>query len=183
MRLSRIILPVGLSVLLVSFAASAQRRKSRVASSTKPAPVKPVVKPINTDDLKALISKQKDKPLLLNFWATWCDPCRDEFPDLVKIDGEFRPQSLDFVTVSLDEMTELTTGVPKFLVQMKATMPTFLLNVTDPEPAIDAVDPKWQGDLPATFLYNEKGEVVFKHFGRVDTAELRTAIEKAVKKS
>lgn len=183
MRLSRTILPVGLSILLVSFAAPAQRRKSRAASSTKPAPVKPVVKPINTDDLKALISKQKDKPLLVNFWATWCDPCRDEFPDLVKIDSEFRPQSLDFVTVSLDEMTELATGVPKFLVQMKATMPTFLLNVTDPEPAINAVDPKWQGDLPATFLYNEKGEVVFKHFGRVDTAALRTAIEKLVKKS
>lgn len=182
MRFPRILLPVGLSILLVSFAASAQKRKSRVASSTKPAPVKPVVKPINTDELKAFIAKQKDKPLLINFWATWCDPCRDEFPDLVKIDGEFRPQSLDFVTVSLDDMTELTTAVPKFLAEMKATMPTFLLNVTDPEPAINAVDPKWQGDLPATFLYNEKGEIVFKHFGRVDTAELRAAIGKLLGK-
>ena len=62
-------------------------------------------------------------------------------------------------------------------------MPAYLLNVSDPEPAINLVDPNWRGDLPATFLYNEKGEVVYKHFGRVDTAELREAIEKVVKKA
>jgi hypothetical protein len=100
----------------------------------------------------------------------------------VKIRQDYQPQALDFFTVSLDDMTEIKNGVPKFLESMKATMPAYLLNVSDPEPAINAVDPKWQGDLPATFLYNEKGEVVFKHFGRVNTAELRQAIEKVVKK-
>ena len=187
MRASRLILLVLLIVLLASFAVPAQNRKSRTARQARPAIVKAAapalnVEPINVEGLKTLISKQKAKPLLVNFWATWCDPCRDEFPDLVKIDGEFRPQSLDFVTVSLDEMSELNTSVPKFLAQMKATMPAYLLNATEPEPAINAVDPKWQGDLPATFLYNEKGEIVFKHFGRVNTAELREAIERLVKK-
>jgi hypothetical protein len=42
------------------------------------------------------------------------------------------------------------------------------------------VDPKWSGALPATFLYDAKGEVVFKHFGRFNTAELRDAIQKLV---
>jgi thiol-disulfide isomerase/thioredoxin len=139
------------------------------------------VEPIDTAGLKDLISKPKDKPLLVNFWATYCDPCRDEFPDLVKVDSDFRPKSLDFVTVSLDDVTDIKTTVPKFLAQMKATMPAYLLNVTDPEPAINAVDPKWQGDLPATFLYNAKGEIVFKAFGRVNTAALREAIERLAK--
>ena len=40
-------------------------------------------------------------------------------------------------------------------------MPAYLLNVSDPEPAIDLIDPRWQGSLPATFLYNEKGEMVY----------------------
>jgi hypothetical protein len=44
------------------------------------------------------------------------------------------------------------------------------------------VDRKWRGDLPATYLYNEKGEVVYKHIGRVNIAELREAIDKVVKK-
>ena len=178
MRLRQTLLPVGFCILLLSLAAPAQRTKRRVARPAKP----PVVAPLNTDELKGLLAKEKLKPLLVNFWATWCDPCRDEFPDLVKIDSEYRPKSLDFVTVSLDEATEIKTEVPRFLAKMKATMPAYLLTASDPEPAINAVDPQWQGDLPATFLYNEKGEVVFKHFGRVDATELRAAIEKVVKK-
>ena len=182
MRLSRIFLTAGLSVLLISFAVPAQRKTNGTARLAQPAVASVNIETINLDGLKTLITKQKDRPLLVNFWATWCIPCRDEFPDLVKIDGEFRSKGLDFVTVSLDDVSDIKTGVPKFLTEMKATMPAYLLDVKDPEPAINAVDPKWQGDLPATFLYNEKGEVAFKHFGRVDTAELREAIQKLVKK-
>ena len=183
MRISRLTLVVAFIVLLVYLTVPGQEtvRTVRVAKST-PAPAMPTeVEPIDTAGLKDLISKAKDKPLLVNFWATYCDPCRDEFPDLVKVDRDFRPKSLDFVTVSLDDMSDIKTTVPQFLAQMKATMPAYLLNVTDPEPAINAVDPKWQGDLPATFLYNAKGEIVFKAFGRVNTAALREAIERLAK--
>ena len=180
MRFSHNLLSVGLIVLLASFAVPAQR-KSRTARRAKPAPAKVSVEAINTDALKVLIAKPKDKPLLVSFWATWCDPCRDEFPDLVKIDKDYRPQSLDFVTISLDEVADIKTSVPAFLSQMKATMPAYLLDVKDPEPAINAVDPRWQGDLPATFLYNVKGEIIYKHVGRVNTVELREAIEKLIK--
>ena len=174
MRFTKAILPITLCILLVSLAAPAQRYKGRAA---KP---RPVVSPIDTDGLKGLLTQQRERPLLVNFWATFCDPCRDEFPDLVKIDKDYRPRSLDFVTVSLDDMTDIKTSVPEFLDKMKATMPAYLLNASDPEPAINLVDARWQGDLPATFLFNEKGEVVYKHIGRVNTAELRAAIEKVV---
>lgn len=180
MSFTKAILPLTLCVLLVSFAAPAQKRKGRSAHPQKPAPV--VVTPIDTEALKGLLSQQRQKPLLVNFWATYCDPCRDEFPDLVKIDKDYRSQSLEFFTVSLDDMSDIKTEVPKFLDLMKATMPAYLLNVNDPEPAINMVDQRWRGDLPATFLYNEKGEVVYKHIGRVNTAELREAIDKVVKK-
>jgi len=180
MRFTRIVIPVALCILLLGFAAPAQRKKGY---SRKPKTPLPVVSAIDTEALKGLITQQRERPLLVNFWATFCDPCRDEFPDLVKIDKDYRPQSLDFVTVSLDDIDQLKTDVPKFLSSMKATMPAYLLNVSDPEPAINFIDRRWQGDLPATYLYNEKGEVVYRHIGRVNTAELREAIEKAVKKS
>lgn len=178
MRFTKAIIPITLCILAVSFAtlvAPAQKYKGRAA--------KPVaVSPIDTEGLKGLLTQQRERPLLVNFWATFCDPCRDEFPDLVKIDKDYRPRSLEFVTVSLDDMTDIKTSVPEFLDKMKATMPAYLLNATDPEPAINLVDKRWQGDLPATFLYNEKGELVFRHIGRVNTAELRAAIEKVVSK-
>ena len=178
----RSLISISLCLLFVSFAAPAQKRKRGAAETTpdKSAAV-PVVAELNTESLKALLTQHKQRPLLVNFWATWCDPCRDEFPELVKLDAEFRPRALDFVTVSLDDVQAIKTDVPKFLTDMKATMPAYLLNVPDPEPAINIVDPKWQGDLPATFLYNANGEVIYKRFGRVDAAELRAAIEKATK--
>ncbi|HKG77984.1 MAG TPA: TlpA disulfide reductase family protein [Pyrinomonadaceae bacterium] len=179
MRFSKAIIPVALCIFFVSLAAPAQYRKGRAAKQRKPVAV---VSAIDTEALKGLLTQQRQLPLLVNFWATFCDPCRDEFPDLVKIDKDYRPHALEFVTVSLDDVSEIKNEVPKFLDSMKATMPAYLLDASDPEPAINLVDRKWRGDLPATFLYNDKGEVVYRHIGRVNTAELREAIEKVVKK-
>ena len=179
MRFSKAIIPVALCIFFVSLAVPAQYRKGRAAKQPKPVAV---VSAIDTEALKGLLTQQRQLPLLVNFWATFCDPCRDEFPDLVKIDKDYRPHALEFVTVSLDDVSEIKNEVPKFLDSMKATMPAYLLDASDPEPAINLVDRKWRGDLPATFLYNDKGEVVYRHIGRVNTAELREAIEKVVKK-
>ena len=135
---------------------------------------------IDLDGLKKILQRDpKDtRPLLVNFWATWCDSCREEFPDLVKLDNDYRTKGLNFLAVSLDELSDIKSAVPQFLKEMKATMPVVLLNVKDPEPAIKIVDPTWDGQLPATFLYDNQGKIVFKHFGRIQPLELRAAIDK-----
>lgn len=178
-RLITMLLAVGLSTVLLSgFAASAQSR-NRKPDAAKPAVA---VKEINKQSLEALLKREASnpRPLLINFWATWCDPCREEFPDLVKIDRHYRPKGLDFVAVSLDDLADIKTEVPKFLRQMQATMPAYLLNVPDPELAINVIDPAWSGALPATFLYDAQGQVVFKRFGRVNPEELRAALDKVM---
>lgn len=146
-------------------------------------PAKPAeIREIDLDGLKKLLQREpKDtRPLLINFWATWCDPCREEFPDLVKIDADYGAKKLNLVAVSLDDVSDLAKAVPQFLKEMKATMPVVLLNVNDPEPAIKSVDASWDGQLPATFLYDKDGRVIFKHFGRIPPAELRAAIDKEI---
>jgi thiol-disulfide isomerase/thioredoxin len=140
------------------------------------------VREIDLEGLKKILQRDpKDtRPLLINFWATWCDGCREEFPDLVQIDNDYRKKGLNFVSVSLDDITDIKTRVPDFLKEMKAQMTVVLLNVNDPEPAIHAVDDKWDGALPATYLYDKDGRVVFKYFGRIKPAELRSAIDKLI---
>ncbi len=140
------------------------------------------IRQINLEGLKKLIvtDSRNPQPILINFWATWCDPCREEFPDLVKIDTDYRAKKLNFVAVSLDDVEDLKSTVPKFLKEMHASMPVVLLNVNDPEPAIKAIDTAWDGQLPATFLYDREGKVVFKHFGRINAEELRGALDKAI---
>jgi len=146
-------------------------------SDFAPPPIE--VREIDFDGLKKILQRDpKDtRPLLINFWATWCDGCREEFPDLVKIDNYYRDK-VNFISISLDDVAEIKTTVPEFLMKMKAQMPVVLLNVKDPEPAIKAVDATWDGALPATYLYDKDGKVVFKYFGAIKPAELRSAIDR-----
>lgn len=180
LRRRSILLALSLIVLLLGSAASAQSRRKGGARARVSSAHPVAVKAIDLEALKAVLNRDSGRPLLVNFWATWCDPCREEFPDLVKIDADYRAKGLDFIIISLDDVVELKTGVPKFLRGMKAKMPSYLLNVSDPEPAIKMVDPQWSGALPGTILYNGKGEIVFKHFGRVNANDLRVAIDKEV---
>jgi thiol-disulfide isomerase/thioredoxin len=126
---------------------------------TAPTGTKPVVKQINEVALKPLL-KPRGRPLLVNFWATWCDPCRDEFPDLVKLDAEYKGK-IDFITISLDFPEDLNTKVPQFLSSMKASMPTYLLVTPDETAAISSVYREWQGGLPFTILYDQQGNAAY----------------------
>src|SRR5437762_12020146 len=148
MMLRSLLFFCALSAALLVFAAPRQSTAAGAATID-------TVRQIDLEGLKKLLQRDpKDtRPLLVNFWATWCDPCREEFPELVKVDGDYRDKGLNFVAISLDDITDIKTAVPKFLTEMKAKMPVMLLNVSDPEPAIKVVDANWDGQLPATFLY------------------------------
>jgi thiol-disulfide isomerase/thioredoxin len=153
-----------------------QKKSAKTTSSAT------VVREVDVAGLKKLLSREgkSGRPLLINFWATWCEPCRAEFPDLVKIDDEYHGRGLEFIAVSLDEVSEINTTVPQFLKEMRARMPAYLLNTTEPEAAIQFVDPKWSGTLPATFLFDAQGKVIFNHKGRIKPEELRSAINTVI---
>ena len=160
---------------------SATAKRHRKSMSVEGATAKPVVREVDAEGLKKLLAREATppaRPLLINFWASWCGPCREEFPDLVRIDADYRTRGLDFILISVDDVSEINSAVPQFLQEMRATMPTYLLNTPEPEAAISAVDPTWAGELPATFLFDARGQLIFKHMGRVDPTELRQALDK-----
>ena len=165
--------------LLLALPAAAQRKTAHKTRGTSQAPF--TARAVNAEEMQALLKRDGSRPLLVNYWATWCDPCRDEFPELVKIDKDYRAKGLDFIAITLDDLADIKTAVPRFLRMMNARMPVYLLNVADPEPTINSIDPRWGGALPATFLYDNNGQVVYKHFGRVNTPELRAAIDRLVR--
>src|SRR5687767_14444729 len=88
-----------------------------------------VTKKISAAELKALAKSANKQPVLINFWATWCGPCRVEFPELVKIDRDYRAKNLNFRIVSVDDFAVIDTRVPEFLEQYEATMPSYLINL------------------------------------------------------
>lgn len=172
MNLKRLSATLLLSAALLTTVAAVAAQKSVVA--TLPLAPAPVVKQIDITALKTLV-KPNNKPLLINFWATWCDPCREEFPDLVKIDGEYRGK-IDFIAISLDDLAEINRDVPKFLSGMKAEMPAYLLKTPDENAAIGAVSTEWKGGLPFTILFDEKGGVSYFRQGKINVETVRSKI-------
>jgi thiol-disulfide isomerase/thioredoxin len=175
---------VFLIILCAFFSLTNSCAQTKNTAQKSPAETKPraanLQRVTQVDDAKIKqLLKPSGKPLLVNFWATWCGPCREEFPDLVKIDAEYRGK-IDFITVSLDFIEEINTGVPKFLSEMKAEMPTYLLTSADENTLISSITKDWSGALPFTILYNEKGEITYLRQGKVNHETLKGEIEKTL---
>jgi thiol-disulfide isomerase/thioredoxin len=171
------IFPAAFLVLLLFLTpqTSAQSNIEKSINSGKLTSGQTVVQ-IDVEGLKKLL-KPKGRPLLINFWATWCPPCTEEFPDLVKLDQEYRGR-VDFITVSLDDLADIKTDVPKFLDDMRSQMPAYLLHTPKESAAIALVSRDWAGNLPMTVLYDADGKQVYSRMGKIRLDPLRENIVK-----
>lgn len=99
------------------------------------------------------------KVVLINVWASWCEPCREELPALVRLRNEVAPQGVEIVLVSAD-FDKTTDELVSFLAQYGIDFPTYLKTERDAE-FIAALDPEWSGAIPASFLYVDGQAVDF----------------------
>ncbi len=106
-----------------------------------------------------LRAQHRGRVLLVNFWATWCEPCREEFPGLVRLDQAYRARGLSIVTISMDE-PEAVPAVQKFLKTQGAEFGSYRRNFRDFAALVDSINPRWGGGIPATFLYDRQGRLV-----------------------
>ncbi|MGH7595854.1 MAG: TlpA disulfide reductase family protein [bacterium] len=119
-----------------------------------------LVRPIDETGLQQLIAPARGKVVLLNFWATWCEPCVEEFPALMKIAQQFQPQGLKIIFVSIDELEDIEGKVLPFLKAQGVAFRTYIKRTKDDEAFINAIDEKWSGAIPATFIYDTNGTLV-----------------------
>jgi thiol-disulfide isomerase/thioredoxin len=134
---------------------------------------------LNQESYPKLVASHKGKILLVDFWATWCVPCRAEMPKLVKLSDGLRAKGLDFVTVSADE-ADKEQAAYKFLMQNGVGAPFFWAKLTDAEKEkfYDSVDTKWSGEMPAIFIYDRFGKRVKSFLGETPTKDIEAAIQK-----
>ncbi len=129
--------------------------------------------------LKA-ISEKKGKVVLLNMWATWCEPCVDEFPDIVMLYNKYKDQGLDVVTVSHDFVESFADS---FLITQKADFTNYIKEIAqDGNDFIIGIDNDWYGALPATWLFDRNGERRYFIEGQFFTDELEAKIVELLQK-
>jgi cytochrome c biogenesis protein CcmG/thiol:disulfide interchange protein DsbE len=147
---------IGIFFLIVAGAAVL-----RAQSENVPAPDF-VLKDLQGKDLK--LADYKGKVLVLNFWATWCPPCRAEIPDFVEAYAANKDKGLEILGVSVDRMT--ADRLLPFVSKAKINYPVVLADakiVQDYEP----------GDyIPTTIIIDKKGIVRRRHVGQMDKETL-----------
>jgi thiol-disulfide isomerase/thioredoxin len=120
--------------------------------------------PVDEAGIRKLVSEHKGKVLVVNFWATWCSPCRAEMPALLSFAKKHQPKRVELVLVSADE-PEDEAKARQFLQSVGATGRQYLKKAADDEKFINGIDPKWSGALPATFVYDRNGKRVKSFIG------------------
>lgn len=142
--------------------------------ATSPMPVRPIA-----EAPKLVADVGQGKPVVLHFWATWCGACRDEFPrlrpSLLKLPS--RGVAVALVTIDRPDDREKAEEMLRHFRLDK--LPALLLDAPDPDPVAKAVgDPKWDGTLPATFVFDARGKLARSFIGMTDPAKLEAAIRK-----
>jgi peroxiredoxin len=137
---------------------------------------KPVkIQTASAADLKTLRQNGSGKLLLVNFWATWCGPCRTEMPDFQTIYRMYGHRAFDMVTVSINYPDE-RSGVLAVLNNLHATSRNLILGSTDIYPLLAAFDPDWNAAVPLTMLIRPNGEVVYKRQAVINSMEMKRLI-------
>ncbi|HEX6910758.1 MAG TPA: TlpA disulfide reductase family protein [Longimicrobium sp.] len=127
------------------------------------------------DGERGALSQMRGKPVLLNVWATWCHPCRQEVPALEQLHRAYGPRGLQVIGVSIDQGDQ-EQGIREFMHEFGASYPVWL----DPDGEVATVFSTM--GVPNTFLIGPDGQVLWKHVGPVkaDDAELRRLIEESL---
>jgi thiol-disulfide isomerase/thioredoxin len=160
---------IGCSIKWLDKAASHDAEQAAFAKEPVP------LEKLTIEQAKALRQNTTGKTLLVNFWATWCAPCVEEFPDLQNTWRMYRKRPFQLVTVSVNYPDE-EKAVRAFLESQKASSRNFIPATMDPSSIVQAFDPSWSGGVPYSIVIGPDGKVLHKSNGRVDILEARRSI-------
>jgi thiol-disulfide isomerase/thioredoxin len=153
--------------------------KTKVAQSNpKDGPKVGTLKPADFGKFK---DSAKGKVLVLNFWATWCGPCVAEFPELVALDAKYRDKGVKLVGITADDPDDIQPKVIPFIKKLQVKFDIIRQDTDDPEEMMNQITKEWNGEIPATFVYDKQGNLAYSRFGIIDRDMLAAEIEKAMK--
>ncbi len=159
-KLPRILLLLLLS-LFSSISLVSCKKETVAASIPPPQPTQVYSKDgisINSYDFKAFesfLKMQNDTTYVVNFWATWCQPCVEELPNFEKLNAEYQSQKVKVILVSLDMRKQVESNLIPFVQKRNLKSQVIHLSDSDANAWISKVDSAWSGAIPATVIYKK----------------------------
>lgn len=137
-------------------------------AQAKPAPMNFTLQDMNGQNVE--LASYKGKVVFLNFWATWCGPCKIEIPHFVELQETYRDQGVAFLGFSVDDTVE---QLKPFAAQYRVNYP--LLVGLNREDVQDAFGPLW--GIPITFVIDRNGNICRKHQGLATKEQFERVIQ------
>jgi thiol-disulfide isomerase/thioredoxin len=122
-------------------------------------------------DLQRDLERYRGKVVVLNFWATWCAPCRDEIPLLVRIQREYGPKGVQVIGASIDEPADRESA-EAFVRRMRINYPVWYGRTTE-----DMMPLRLATSIPATAVFDRDGRPVFRIIAEVKEADLNSRLD------
>lgn len=134
---------------------------------------------LDKKELSELINNREGKVLVLNIWATWCVPCREEIPDLMQLHNKYSAK-IDVIGISVDYPDEISARILPFVKQQKINYQLYVNNLKDEE-LINFFLVKWNGAIPVTFIYDKTGKRIFFLEGKKSYSELEKTVSSLIR--
>jgi len=116
-----------------------------------------VMLPLAPDSIAAVVKGAGGTATLVNVWASWCEPCRQEFPNVIRLARTYKDRGLRVIFVSADLSADLPAA-RKFLADEGVGWTTYYKHGGDTE-FMNALEPRWTGAIPGSFLYDAHGQL------------------------
>jgi len=158
-----------------------ERASTPAARETAPVEADVRLIEIEADDVPELLRTQPGRVLLVNVWSTWCEPCVEELPELVRMARAYEGRGLGVLFVSADPRSQRAAAL-SFLREQGAPLPSYI-KVGSDDAFIHALHPEWSGSLPATMLFDDRRRPRALWEERVDRLTLSGPIERLLASS
>jgi len=150
--ISRLLLAATLSVLPLAGCITSDNHKISISPT-----------PVAVSSVQAGLTDFKGKVVILDFWATWCGPCRMEIPDFVKLQAKYRDKGLEIIGVSIDPIAQQGGGEPAVGPFMKNNNINYTVWTVHNEEALRGYDVT--RGIPTTYVIDRQGNIVRSYLG------------------
>lgn len=130
----------------------------------------------NFDNFEKFLNIKDDEVYVVNFWATWCQPCVEELPYFESINTTYRHKGVNVLLVTLDSPKQVESRLFPFMEEHDIRSEVIMLNDPNANMWIPKVDPHWSGAIPITIIYNKKQRRFYERTFTLQ--ELKTEVEK-----